>query len=479
MNYKIIRYVVGWVIIFEACFLVLPGLISLIYAENEALIFFACAAVCAVPGFLIVHKKPGNMAFYAREGFLSVAISWIVMSVIGAVPLYISGAIPSVTDALFETVSGFTTTGASILQDVEALSYGMLFWRSFTHWVGGMGVLVFMLAILPMAGGQSMYLMKAESPGPSVSKLVPNLRKSAVFLYGTYLLLTLLQTVLLATVGEMPLFDAVCSAFGTAGTGGFGVRNDSFAGYSITAQVITGVFMMLFGVNFTCYFFLWKKRFKDALRLEELRWYLIIYGVASLLILFNLFAATGDFFGHIHEVFFQTACVMTTTGFSTVNFDLWPQMSRVVMVLLMFVGACAGSTGGGMKVSRIMMLVRASGKELSRMLHPRKIKVLKMDGKAIERETIRGLYAYLICYIGIFALSVLLLSLDRFDLTTNFTAVASAINNIGPGLSAVSPAGNYAGFSVLSKFVLMFDMLAGRLEIFPLLLLFSPATWKK
>ncbi len=481
MNYGIIRYVIGWLMVVEGAFMLLPALTAALYLEGkDAVIFLACAIVCAAIGALLVMKKPKNTAFYAREGFVMTALSWIVLSLVGTVPFVISGAIPSFVDAFFETVSGFTTTGASILTNVEALPHGMLFWRSFTHWIGGMGVLVFMLALLPMAGGHSMYLMKAESTGPNVSKLVPNIRKTALLLYGIYSAMTVLQFALLATVGQMPIFDAICMAFGTAGTGGFGVLNDSIASYTIAAQLIITIFMFLFGVNFNFYFLASQKRFKDAFKMEEVRWYLIIYVGISLLISLNLWLTNGGSVSMtLHTVFFQTASVMTTTGFATTDFVLWPAVSQALMVLLMCIGACAGSTGGGFKVARLMLFGKSARKELSHMLHPRNVKVIKMDGKAVERDTLHVLFIYLFCYVAIIAVSTVLLALDGFDFTTNFTAAIATFNNIGPGLGNVGPTGNFAAFSDLSKLVCVFNMLAGRLEIFPMLLLFVPATWKK
>ena len=481
MNYGIIRYVIGWLMVVEGAFMLLPSLTSAVYKEGtDALIFLACAMVAAMIGALLVMKKPKTSTFYAREGFVLTALSWIVLSLVGAVPFVVGGAIPSFVDALFETVSGFTTTGASILTDVEALSHGMLFWRSFTHWIGGMGVLVFMLALLPMAGGHTMYLMKAESTGPNVSKLVPNIRKTASFLYIMYTALTVLQFLLLITVGQMPVFDAICSAVGTAGTGGFGIKADSFASYTVAAQLIVTIFMFLFGVNFNAYFLATQKRFKDAFKMEEVRWSVILYVGISLLISANLWLTNGGSIPMtLHTVFFQTSSVMTTTGFATTDFALWPAVSQALMVLLMCIGACAGSTGGGFKVIRVMLLWKSARKEFSHMLHPRNVKVIKVDGKAVERDTIGVLGVYLFCYVVVLALSTVLLSLDGFDFTTNFTAAIATVNNIGPGLGQVGPTGSFAAFSDMSKLVCVFNMLVGRLEIFPMLLLFIPSTWKK
>ncbi len=482
MNYSIIRYILGWIVMLQGGFLTLPALTAVLYGETrDAVIFLVLAALCGVSGFFMRLKKPKNKTFFAREGFVAVVATWMVMALIGTLPFVISGAIPSFIDALFETVSGFTTTGASILNDVEVLPRGMMLWRCFTHWIGGMGVLVFMLAVLPMAGGHSMYLMKAESPGPTVSKLVPNLRKTALFLYGLYLAMTVIQFVLLITLGRMPLFDAVCIAFGTAGTGGFGVLNDSLASYTVAAQVITTVFMMLFGVNFAFYFLLLTKKFKTAFMMEEVRWYFIFYfGVSALITINLLWSGMSQNIGMtVHEVLFQAASVMTTTGFSTVDFNLWPSVSCCLMVFLMCIGACAGSTGGGFKVSRVVIYGKCANREMAHLLHPRSVKVIKVDGKAVERDTLGTLYAYLFCYVAILVVSTAVLSLDGFDLTTNFTASVATLNNIGPGLGKVGPTGNFSEFSILSKIVCIINMLAGRLEIFPLLLMFAPSTWKK
>ena len=397
----------------------------------------------------------------------------------GCLPFVFSGEIPFFFDALFEIISGFTTTGASILTDVEALSKCMLFWRSFSHWVGGMGVLVFILAILPLAGGEhNLQLMKAESPGPSVSKLVPRLRETAMMLYKIYLGMTVLMIVILAVSG-MPLFDTLCLTFGTAGTGGFGVLNSSVAGYTTFQQAVITVFMMLFGVNFSFYFLLLYKKAKDAFSMEEVRWYFVIYFGAVLLITVNLAGQAGSVLEHFHHAAFQAASIMTTTGFSTVDFNLWPQLSKAVLLLLMFIGACAGSTGGGMKVSRIVVYMKSIKREMAALIHPRSVKVMKLEGKAVDSAMLRSIFSFLSAYLVIFVVSLLIVTLDGFDLETNFSAVAATFNNIGPGLGGVGPTSNFAGYSVLSKLVLSLDMLIGRLEIFPILLLFAPNTWKK
>lgn len=479
MNTAIIIYVLGWIIRVEGLFLLLPVLVSAIYHEASGKYFLICAVSSIVAGTLITRKKPEKKSFYAREGFITVALGWIIMSLIGAMPFYLSGEIPSFIDAMFEIISGFTTTGASILTDVEVLSKCMLFWRSFSHWLGGMGVLVFVLAVLPMAGGQSVYFMKAESPGPSVSKLVPKLRQTAKTLYLIYIGLMLLELLLLV-IGKMPLFDAICLSLGTAGTGGFGILNSSIGSYTVYQQVVITIFMFLFGVNFSFYFLLLMKKPKEAFGIQEVRWYFMIYAVISLVITANLTTVMGgSVLENLHLATFQAASVMTTTGYSTANFNLWPELSKTLLVLLMFIGACAGSTGGGMKVSRILIYLKTIKKELSYLIHPRSVKILKMDGKKIEHEVIRSANVFLCTYGVVFFLSFILITLDGFDFETNFTAVAATLNNIGPGLAAVGPVENFSAYSNFSKIVLSFDMLAGRLELFPMLLLFFPSSWKR
>ena len=389
-----------------------------------------------------------------------------------------SGDIPSYIDALFETISGFTTTGASILTDVETLSRTNLFWRSFTHWIGGMGVFVFIMAILPLMGGSTMNLMKAESPGPSVSKLVPHVKDTAKILYGMYLGITVCELVLLCIFG-MPLFDALCTTFGTVGTGGFGIKNDSFAGYSPTLQNIVTIFMILSGINYTFYFLLLSRKIKDAFRIEEVRWYLLIILAAAGAIIYDLrhlYPTIGEAARH---AFFQVGSIITTTGFATTDFDLWPSMSKTILTVLMFIGACAGSTGGGMKVSRLVILFKTIKKELSLISHPREVRKIRMDGHVVAHTILRSTNVFLVIYFVLLLGSTLLISVDEFDFTTNFTAVASALNNIGPGFNRVGPAQNFSIFSGFSKLVLMFDMLAGRLELFPMMALLLPSTWKR
>lgn len=453
--------------------------VGLIYREKSAWAIFATMLLCLVIGVpMVLLKRPKQAVFYAKDGFVSVGLSWVVLSVMGALPFVISGSIPHPVDALFETVSGFTTTGSSILSDVEALPKCMLFWRSFTHWVGGMGVLVFMLTILPMSGGYHMNLMRAESPGPSVERFVPTVKSTAKILYGIYICLSLLELLLLL-VGKMPMFDALTLTFGTAGTGGFGIKNDSIGSYTTYQQTVITIFMILFGVNFNVYFLFLLKKIRQGLKNEELRAYLGIILGAILLITVNIAGKFGNPFLAFHHAAFQVGSIITTTGYSTVDFDTWPTFSKTVLVLLMFIGASAGSTGGGIKVSRIVILAKSVKKELKQYLHPHSISKIKMDGKPVEHEVVRSINVFLIAYLLIYAVSMLIVSLDNFDFTTTFTSVAATINNIGPGLDLVGPAANFGILSVPSKLVLIFDMLAGRLEIFPLLLLFVPDTWRK
>lgn len=458
--------------------MLLPILTGIIYKESALWAFVIDGIICMLLGVLLTWKKPKHQHFYIREGFVTVALSWMVLSVMGAIPFMITGTIPNFIDALFETVSGFTTTGASILPEVESLPRCVLFWRSFTHWIGGMGVLVFLLALLKMVDGSHMNLMKAESPGPSVSRLVPTVRSTAKILYSIYIVLTVLEMVLLL-VGGMPLFDAMTTAFGTAGTGGFGIKNDSIAGYSTHLQVIITIFMILFGVNFNIYYLALIKKWKQVYKNEELRWYLIVIVSAILLIGWNIRGVYDTFGKALQQSAFQVASIITTTGFATANFNDWPEVSRTLLIMLMFVGASAGSTGGGIKVSRFIILLKSSAKELLQYLHPRQVRKIQMDGKTVEHEVVRNVNVYMMIYVLIFSFSVLFLAIDGHDLITNFTAVAATLNNIGPGLELVGPSANFSLFSYPAKVVLIFNMLAGRLEIFPLLLLFFKETWKK
>ncbi len=478
MNLSIVRYILGWVLTLESIFMLLPSLIGLIYQERSGWAFLMIAVICFTLGMLIKFKKPKNQMYFAREGFVTVSLSWLVMSIIGAIPFVISGEIPSFTDALFETISGFTTTGASILTDVETLSHACLFWRSFTHWIGGMGVFVFLLAVLPMAGGYNMNLMRAESPGPSVSKLVPKARETAKILYIIYFVMTITEVIALLIAG-MPVFDAFTISFGTAGTGGFGILNSSIGGYNAAIQWIVTIFMILFGVNFNAYYLMLGKNRKDVWKMEEVKWYFGIIIVAILVIMFNIRELSGSYTKALRDAAFQVGSIITTTGYSTTDFNLWPAFSQTVIVFLMFVGACAGSTGGGVKVSRILILLKSVKQEIGYLIHPRSVKVIEMDGKALDKSVVRSVSIFLVTYVLIFGGSLLVLSLNEYGFTTNFTAVLAAMNNIGPGLELVGPTGNFGFFSVLSKYVLMFDMLAGRLELYPVLLLITPSVWKK
>lgn len=478
MNRSIIIYIVGYVILLEGVMLLLPCLVSLIYQEPEGLDYLVMAVICMLLGAIIVKRKPKSNVFYLKEGCIATALSWIALSIFGALPMTISGDIPSFTNALFETISGFTTTGASILSDVEALSFTTLFWRSFTHWIGGMGVLVFLLAVLPLSGGSNINLMKAESPGPSVGKLVPKIKYTARILYIIYIVLTLIEIILLIA-GKMPVFDALCSAFGTAGTGGFATKTDSMAGFSPYLQWVVTIFMILFGVNFNAYYLLLFGHIKKALKMEEVRAYFIIIAASILIIVLNLMQTMSNFWDALRHASFQVASIITTTGFASLDFDKWNQTCKTILVMLMFIGACAGSTGGGIKVSRFLIVIKNVVKELNSYLHPKSIKKIKMDGKPVEHEVVRAVNVYFITFLVLFAFSVLLISFEGKDMTTNFTAVAATINNIGPGLELVGPSKNFGIYGTFSKYVLMFDMLAGRLEIFPLLLLFYPPAWKE
>lgn len=478
MNYRIIAYVIGWVLNIEAAFMVLPIITGLIYEETSLMAFVISAGIGLLFGIPLTWRRPKKQHFYLREGFVTVALSWLMLSIMGALPFIISGCIPHPIDALFETVSGFTTTGASILSEVESLPKCMLFWRSFTHWIGGMGVLVFLLSLVKMTGGSHMTLMKAESPGPSVTRLVPTVRSTAKILYGIYLVMTLIEIVILLFC-KMSLFDALTISFGTAGTGGFGIKNDSIAGYSTTIQIVVTVFMILFGVNFNVYFLLLERKWKQSLKSEEVRWYFIIITTAILIIAWDIRGIFGNAGQAVQQAAFQVGSIITTTGYATTDFNMWPEVSRTVLIMLMFVGACAGSTGGGIKVSRFIILLKSMGKEVRQYLHPRQVRKIQMDGKLVEHEVIRNVNVFMVVYILIFAFSTLILAFDGRDLITNFTAVAATFNNIGPGLELVGPSANFGLFSYPAKLVLIFDMLAGRLEIFPLLLLFFRDTWRK
>lgn len=478
MNYQMIGFVIGRILLTEAALLALPLVTALLYGEPAGP-FLIPALVLVLVGLVLSGRKPQRTALYARDGLAVVALAWIAMSAFGALPFVISGDIPNFVDAFFETVSGFTTTGASILTDVESLSRGGLFWRSFTHWVGGMGVLVFVMAILPMTDGHGMHLMRAEVPGPSVGKLVSRMSDSAKILYGIYLAMTVIEIILLLA-GGMPLFDACVHAFGTAGTGGFSNRALSVGTYqNAYYDIVIGVFMLLFGVNFNLYYFLLVRRFREVFRSEELRAYLLIVTASVLAITVNIVHIYGSAATSLRHAFFQVSSIITTTGYSTVDFNTWPTFSKAILVVLMFVGACAGSTGGGIKVSRILILLKSSLADMRKMLHPNAVTTVRLEGKPLTEKNIRGAHVFISVYLVVFVASFLLLSLEQFDLVTTFTALAACINNIGPGLEMVGPMGSFAAFSPASKLLLSFDMLVGRLEIFPMLLLFAPSIWKR
>ena len=482
MNYKIVFYMVGRILQVESLMLLLPLTVGIIYGEKSALSFVSTAIIAFALGMLFTatSKKKDKMLL-AKEGFAIVSLAWISMSLVGALPFYMSGQIPSYVDAFFETVSGFTTTGASILTDVEALDKCMLFWRSFTHWIGGMGVLVFVMAIFSDESGRAMHIMRAEMPGPRVGKLVPKIRETAKLLYLIYIFMTAVQIVLLLC-GGMPLFDSVVHTFGTAGTGGFGIKNDSISGYNAYLQWVIAIFMILFGVNFNLYYLILVKRFKSAFKSTELWVYLGIIAAAVLIISLNVHGSYGSIEETIRAAFFQTSSIITTTGFATTDFNLWPSLSKTILVTLMFIGACAGSTGGGLKVSRVIIMVKTIFRDLKKMLHPRSVVNIKYEGRSLDTNTSNNVSVYFAVYFILFFLILLTLSFEKaaiFNFETNFTAVASCMNNIGPGLANVGPTSNFAAYSGVSKIVLSFAMLLGRLEIFPILLLFTPIFWKR
>lgn len=479
MNSSMIRYVIGQVIRIEGVLMLLPAFVGAIYQESQGLTYLLCAAILIGGGWLLCLKKPEDNVFYLKEGCVMTALSWIVMSILGAIPFIITGEIPHFVDALFEVVSGFTTTGSSILSDVEALSHPSLFWRSFTHWVGGMGVLVFLLAIVPLSGGSSINLMRAESPGPEVDKNVPKMRQSAGILYVIYAIMTVIQIVLLIIAG-MPVFDSLCMTFGSAGTGGFGILNDSAASYNVVCQWILTIFMILFGVNFNFYYYLLDRKAGKAFAMEEVKAYFLIILVAVAFITVNILPQTKGWFDALTKSAFQVGSIITTTGFSTTNFNLWPAASRMILVLLMFIGACAGSTGGGLKVSRVVILVKSVRKEMHSYAHPRNVEKVYLDKKPVSHGTVRSINVYLVTYLVIFVTSLFCVcAVENTDLVTAFTSVAATFNNIGPGLDKVGPAANFGWLHPFSKYVLIFDMLAGRLELFPMLVLLYPRIWSE
>lgn len=481
MNYKMMGRFIGQIILLEAVF-ILPALAISLWCRETAAVqgfLYTLAILIALGGILHLLCRKAGKLFGVREGLVCVGLSWAILSLLGALPFWISGYIPHFIDAFFETVSGFTTTGASILTNVEGLSKGLLYWRSFTHWVGGMGVLVFLLAIAPSGGGDkgfTMHLMRAESPGPDVGKLVPKMRQTAMILYCIYIVMTIINVIFLL-LGKMPLLDALCTAFGTAGTGGFGLKNDSMASYSPYIQNVCTVFMFLFGINFSCYYLLLLGQLRSIFRDEELRLYIGIALVTVALIVLNIRHLYGSLGETVRHAAFQVSSIMTTTGFATTDFDLWPSFSKGLLLMLMVVGACAGSTGGGLKCARVLLLFKSLRRNIRQVLNPRKVQVVRNNGKPVDERVLANTNAYLAAYVIIVIVSFLLISLDKFSTGTNLSAVLACFNNIGPGLEAVGPTCNFSAYSDFSKLVLILDMLAGRLEIFPILVLFSRGTW--
>ncbi|SEL90050.1 trk system potassium uptake protein TrkH [Butyrivibrio sp. ob235] len=480
MNYKMIRFLLSRVLQITGILMMLPLIVAIIYKEYGcARMFFLLIMACLAVGSIGAHFKPKNVAIYAREGFVSTALTWILISMIGGLPFVLSGVTDSYVDAVFETISGFTTTGSTILTSVE-MYYSVQFWRTFTHWVGGMGVLVFILAIMPMGGGYSMHLMRAESPGPSVGKIVPRVRDTAKILYLIYIGITVTQIILLMITGLNP-YQAMTTTFATVGTGGFGITNSGANDFSTASQIVITIFMIMCGINFNVYYYLITLRPKEAIKSDEVKLYLVLMFGSASLIAFMIYrnGVTATPFESFHHSLFTVASVMTTTGFATLDFNQWPQLCKTLLACLMLLGACAGSTGGGFKLSRFVILIRALKNELIYIVHPKSVKKVYMDGHPIDSTVVKSVSAYLSMYVVIFIISILLISFDEFDYETNFTAVAATLNNIGPGLGMVGPTGNFSAYSDLSKIVLMFDMLAGRLELLPMLILLSPRTWAK
>ncbi|MBO6090048.1 MAG: TrkH family potassium uptake protein [Lachnospiraceae bacterium] len=478
MNIAIILYTLGRGLAIESAFMVLPGIVAIIYRENNWWTYFVVALVGMLAGLLISLKKPKNTQFFAKEGFASVGLAWFLISMTGALPPFLSREIPNYIDAVFEMSSGFTTTGATILTDVEAMTHATLFWRSFSHWIGGMGIFVFLLAVMPMVGGVNMHLLRAESPGPVVGKLVPKMKDSSQILYFIYILLTLVQIISLWIMG-MSFFEAVCTSFATAGTGGFGVYNSSIANFSTLIKWDVTIFMILYGINFNVYFLILARKFKNIFKIEEVRTYLIVIVVSVAVITLNIFKTYDTFGGALTDAAFQVASIITTTGFATCDFNLWPALSKTILVLLMITGACAGSTGGGLKFSRVLILIKAVRQEINSFIHPRSVKAVGMDDRTVDKTVVKSVCVYAVLFALIYFGSVFIVSIDKYDMVTNFTAVLATMNNVGPGLEVVGATGNYAGFNYLSKIVFIFDMLAGRLELYPILLLFVPMMWKK
>lgn len=471
------------IMLIETVTFIPPIIISIMYRDYHVLRAFL---LTAVPLLLLsvlsrIFSEREQRAFYAREGFMLVGSSWVIMSLFGALPFFISGEIPSYIDAFFETVSGFTTTGSSILTAVEAMSPALIFWRSFTHWLGGMGILVFMLAIIPFSKsgqGQALYVLRAESPGPSVEKIVPKIKQHSAILYGIYIALTILCFLFLV-LGDMPAFDSICITFGTAGTGGFGIKSDSMASYSAYSQTVVTIFMILFGINFNLYFFLLLRKFKAVLKDEELRVYLLVITLSIVFISIDVYKQFGSVGQAIHHTAFTVSSLITTTGYSTADFNLWPSFSKSILLLIMVLGPCAGSTGGGIKISRLVLMVKNFFREIRKLLHPRSVIPVRMNGSVVDEKILGNVNIFLSAYAIIATLSILVISLDNFSFETNFSAVIACLSNIGPGLASVGPTESFANFSKFSKLVLSFDMLLGRLEIFPLIIMLHPRTWNK
>lgn len=481
MNYKVMGRFISKILAVEAVFMTPAMLISVFDQEYKAFISFVLSIliIMAVSALLFVLGRKAKQRFFVKEGLACVGLSWIAISLLGCLPFYISGEIPHFIDALFEMVSGFTTTGSSILPEVETMSRGMLYWRSFSHWLGGMGVLVFLLAVTPANGRSNrftLHLLRAESPGPNVEKLAPRMRDTAKILYMLYMALTVMNVIFLL-LGGMSLFDSVCTAFGTAGTGGFGIKNDSMAGYSPYIQNVCTIFMLLFGVNFSCYYLLLLRRFKTVLKDGELRLYLGLVVASITAITINIYHMFGSIGEALHHAAFTVASIITTTGFATVDFDKWPEFSKSIIVVLMMIGACAGSTGGGFKCGRLLLLLKSIRRGIRKTLNPNKVEVIRNNGNAVNEKVISGISIYVATYFIIIFGSFLLIAVDGFSIITNFTAVLSCFNNIGPGLDQVGPTCNFGLFSDFSKIILIIDMLAGRLEIYPILILFSRDVW--
>lgn len=479
MNKRIVFYTVGRILQCEGILMLLPTAVSIIYGEKEWIWLFLSALLAFLAGSLprFVFKKC-NRTVFAREGFAIVALSWVLMSAIGALPFYLSGELPDYISAFFETVSGFTTTGASVIPDVEALSHGNLFWRSFTHWVGGMGILVFIMAVFPSESGRDIHIMRAEVPGPISGKIVPRIRNTAKLLYVIYFVLTAVEVIFLL-LGEMDLYESLIYSFGTAGTGGFGIKSASVGCYSAYSQWVITIFMLIFAANFNIYYFVLIGRVKSAFKSGELWCYLAIVGVSITAITVNVFSMYSSLSDAIRHSSFQVASIISTTGFSTVDFNQWPELSKTILVVLMFIGGCAGSTAGGLKVSRIILMFKTVKRDLRRLVHPRSVNTVRFEGKTVDSETLNGVGGYIIVYMIIFFVVLLLLSFSGLDFLTNFTATAACFNNVGPGFGAVGPLSNFSCYSGVYQIILSFAMLLGRLEIFPILLAFAPSTWRK